>query len=119
MNLLHLIVTVLLNRLDLGCDYRLEESFNKKISLLALGNCSKKQLYQLHFSSFVTRCEPEEPEDILYDGSILQDQRLYPLPALRDIYNDCDHSLVRFSTAHHMSSSLTASTAAVIYGTLL
>lgn len=40
MNLLHLIVTVLLNGLDLGCDYRLEESFNKKILLLALGNCS-------------------------------------------------------------------------------
>lgn len=32
-NLLHLIVTVLFNRLDLGCDCRLEESFNNKISL--------------------------------------------------------------------------------------
>lgn len=86
----------------MGCDYRLEESFNKKISLLALENCSNINFISYTFPHFVTRCEPEEPEDILYDGSILQDQRLYPLPALRDIYNDCDHSLVRFSTAHHV-----------------
>lgn len=94
--------------------------FQQENITFSFGKLFKHQLYQLHFSSFVTRCEPEEPADILYDGSILQDQRLYPLPALRDIYNDCDHSLVRFNTADHMSSSLTASSAAaVICGTLL